>query len=96
MLLRLSYPPPEFVTLRSLLSGPVIDCMTEPNGRLVKGPVEDFSAEGRARQDDEESNGLGRGRGEAGRDVAVEEDFDAGGVHEKSRDEVVTYWTSIS
>jgi hypothetical protein len=64
--------------------------MTEPNSRLVKGPVEDFSAEDRARQDDEESDCLGGSRGEAGRDVTVEEDFDAGGVHEKSRDEVVT------
>jgi hypothetical protein len=85
-----------FVTLRSLLSGPVIDCMAKPDGRLVKGPVEDFSAEDRARQDDEESDCLGGSRGEAGRDVAVEEDFDAGGVHEESRDEVVTYYTPIS
>jgi hypothetical protein len=70
--------------------------MAEPNGRLVKGPVEDLSAEDGARQDDEESNGLGRGRGDASRDVAVEENLDAGGVHEESRDEVVTYLGSIS
>jgi hypothetical protein len=70
--------------------------MAEPNGRLVKGPVEDLSAEDGARQDDEESDGLGRGGGNASRHVAVHEDFDAGRVHEKSRDEVVTYWKSIS
>jgi hypothetical protein len=60
-MLLLLFPPPGFVTLRSLLSGPVIDSMTEPDGRLVKSPVEDFSTEDGARQDDEESDGLGRG-----------------------------------
>lgn len=74
-----------------LLSCPVEECVAGPDGLLVNGPVEDFSTDDGTRQHDEESSGLGRGGGEAGRDVAVEVDLDAGGVHEDSRDEVVTY-----
>jgi hypothetical protein len=68
--------------------------MTEPNGRLVESPVENFSAEDRARQDDEESSCFGGSRGETGRLVAEKEDFDAGGVHEESGDEIIAYFPS--
>jgi hypothetical protein len=64
-MLRLLCPPLGSVTPNLSLSGPVVDCVAEPDGRLVKCPVEDFSAEDGARQDDEESDGLGRGRGDA-------------------------------
>ena len=65
--------------------------MAGPDGLLVNGPVEDFTADDRTRQHDEESSGLGRGGGEASRDVAVKEDLDAGCVHEDGRHKVVTY-----
>jgi hypothetical protein len=64
--------------------------MTKPNSRLIESPVEDFSTEDRARQDDEESSCLGRSRGKTSRLVAEKEDFDAGGVHEEGGDEVIT------
>jgi hypothetical protein len=64
--------------------------MAEPNSRLVKSPVEDFSTEDRARQDDKESSCLGGSRGETSRLVAEKEDFDAGSVHEEGGDEVIT------
>lgn len=70
----------------ALLSCPVKDCMASPNGGLVNGAVEDFSADDGTRQDEEESDGFGRGRAVARRHVAVEEDFDAGSVHEDGRD----------
>lgn len=50
----------------ALLSCPVKECMASPDCRLVDGTVEDLTTDDGTRQDEEEGNGFGRGRGNAG------------------------------
>lgn len=70
--------------------------MASPDCRLVNGTVENLTANDGTRQDEEEGNGFGRGRGVASCHVAVEVNLDAGGVHEDGGDEVVTYFRRVS
>jgi hypothetical protein len=74
-----------------LLSCPVKDCMAKPVGRSIESAVEDFSADDGAGQHHEESSCFGSCRADAGVDNALQEDFDAGGVHEEGRYEVVAF-----
>lgn len=67
--------------------------MAKPVGRSIESAVEDFSADDGARQDNEESRCFGSSRADAGVDNALQEDFDAGGVHEEGRYEVVAWFT---
>lgn len=64
--------------------------MTEPVGRSVESAVVDLSADDRQGQNCKEDGCFGSSRADASVDVALKEDFDAGGVHEESGHEVVT------
>ena len=72
------------------ISGPSEDCMSGPNSRLINNPVEDLTSQNGTWQNDKESNSFCRCGGISSTDVAVKENLDAGGVHEKSRSEIIT------
>ena len=92
MLLRFSHHHENDFCLDCLLSGPVKDCVTEPVGGSVESTVVNLSTDDGEGQHCKENSGFGSSRADAGVDVALEENFDAGGVHEQSGDEVVAYF----
>jgi len=64
--------------------------MAEPVSRSVESAVVNLSADDGEGQNCKENSGFGSSRADAGVDVALKEDFDAGSVHEESGHEVVT------